>query len=198
MNTFSPNSINLASQPFRQERAKNAALAIACGVLTCSLLILIALIFHARSQAADLHRTIEAENVELRRVQAQEAQFSGFLGKSENADVFARSVFLNQLIARRAVSWTKVFKDLQTVMPINVQLIGIRLPQVGESQGTGVNRVQLDMSVGTDRPDAVIDFLKHLEESKLFGAAQVMNQTPPTQNDPLYKYRITVAYAQQL
>jgi len=26
----------------------------------------------------------------------------------------------------------------------------------------------------------------------------VMTQTPPTQNDPLYKYRVTVSYAQKL
>jgi len=25
-----------------------------------------------------------------------------------------------------------------------------------------------------------------------------VNQSPPTQNDPLYKYRVTVSYAQKL
>jgi hypothetical protein len=52
--------------------------------------------------------------------------------------------------------------------------------------------------VGTDRPDAVIQLLKRLQESSLFGAASVVNQQPPTQNDPLYRYRVTVAYAQKL
>jgi hypothetical protein len=37
-----------------------------------------------------------------------------------------------------------------------------------------------------------------LGSSKLFGDASVMSQAPPTQNDPNYKYRVTVAYAQQL
>jgi hypothetical protein len=54
------------------------------------------------------------------------------------------------------------------------------------------------MTVGTDRPEAVIDLLKHLQGSPLFGSAQVMAQSPPTQNDPLYKYRLNVAYAQKL
>jgi len=40
--------------------------------------------------------------------------------------------------------------------------------------------------------------LKRLEASSLFGAASVVSQQPPTQNDPLYKYRVTVNYAQQL
>ncbi len=83
-------------------------------------------------------------------------------------------------------------------MPSNVRLIGIRLPQVAAEEGNGVNHIQLDMIVGTDRSDAVIDLLKKLQESALFGAAQVMNQQPPSQNDPFYKYRVTVAYAQKL
>jgi hypothetical protein len=32
----------------------------------------------------------------------------------------------------------------------------------------------------------------------MFGAASVVNQSPPTQNDPLYKFRVMVAYAQSL
>ena len=198
MNFFPPTTINLASEPFRRERAQNAAVALICAGLTCSLLLLIILILHARAQAADLRRGIEADRAELQRLRNQESQFSSFVSKPANADVFATSVLLNELIARRGVSWTRVFKDLATVMPASVRLVGVRLPQVAAEQRTGINRVQLDMMVGTDRPEAVIDLLRRLQQSTLFGPAQVMTQTPPTQNDPLYKYRVTVNYAQKL
>ena len=198
MNLFPPTSINVASQPFRRERAQSAALALICAGLTCSLLVLILLIFHARAQAADLRRGIEADRAELQGLRGEEARYSSFVSRPANADVFATSVLLNELIARRGVSWTRVFKDLETVMPASVRLVAVRLPQVAAEQGTGINHVQLDMVVGTDRPDAVIDFLRKLQQSSLFGPAQVMTQTPPTQNDPLYKYRVTVSYAQKL
>jgi len=198
MNFFPPTTINLASEPFRRERAQNAALAMICAGLTCSLLVLIVMMLHARAQAADLRRGIEADRAELQRLQSQESRFSTFVSKPANADVFATSVLLNDLIARRGVSWTRVFKDLATVMPASVRLVGVRLPQVAAEQGTGINRVQLDMMVGTDRPEAVIELLRRLQQSSLFGPAQVMTQTPPTQNDPLYKYRVTVNYAQKL
>ena len=120
------------------------------------------------------------------------------LAKPGNADVFARNVFLNELIARRAVSWTLVFRDLEKILPANMRLIGVRLPQVAGEDVNGTNRVQLDMVVGTDRPESVIDLLKRLESADLFGAAQVINQQPPTQNEAQYRYRITVAYAQKL
>ena len=198
MNFFPPTTINLASEPFRRERAQNAALALICAGLTCSLLLLIVLILHARAQAADLRRGIESDRAELQRLRSEEAKYSSFVSKPANADVFATSVLLNELIARRGVSWTRVFKDLATVMPANVRLVGVRLPQVAAEQGTGIDRVQLDMVVGTDRPDAVIELLRRLQQSSLFGPAQVMTQTPPSQNDPLYKYRVSVNYAQKL
>src|SRR6201996_3137873 len=198
MNLLAPGSLNLASQPFRRERAQNAAYALIAAVLACTLVVLVILILHARAGAADLRRVIEAENRELYRHQREEAQFSGVLGRPENADVFSTSEFLKELIARRAVSWTRVFKDLGTVMPSNMRLLGIRLPQIPTEDASGTNHVQLDMLVGTDRPDTVIDLLKKLQESSLFGAASVVTQQPPTQNDPLYKFRVTVGYAQKL
>lgn len=198
MMNLGSNTINLASQPFRRERAENAAYMLGIAVLACSLLVLLSLIAHSRSQAAGLRRVIDSENRELRQLQRKESQYSTVLSRPENADVFARSVFLNELIARRAVSWTRVFKDLQGVMPTNMRLMGIRLPQVAAEQSSGVNHIQLEMTVGTDRPDAVVELLRHLQQSPLFGSAQVMSQNPPTQNDPLYKYRLNVAYAQNL
>lgn len=193
-----PRSINLASQPFRRERAQNAAYLLVSAVLACSLLVLVVLILHQRALAADLRREIDSETRALQHYQREEAQFATVLGKPENADVFSTAVFLNELIARRAVSWTRVFKDLSAVMPSNMKLLGIRLPQIPTEDASGTNHVQLDMLVGSDRPDTVIELLKQLQASSLFGAATVVTQQPPTQNDPFYKFRVTVGYAQKL
>ncbi|HMF75639.1 MAG TPA: hypothetical protein VK604_08260 [Bryobacteraceae bacterium] len=190
--------INLASQPFRRERAQTAALALTGALLMCSLLLLTGLILHQHAEAADLRRQIEVQQTALQRLQREQGRFSSVLSKPENADIFARSVFLNELIARRGVSWTRLFKDMETVIPANMRLLGIRLPQVGAEEANGVNRVQLDMFVGSTQPETVIGLLKRLEKSSVFGAASVVNQSPPTQNDPLYKCRVTVAYAQKL
>ncbi len=198
MTTVSPSALNLASQPFRRERAQNAVFAFVCLALACSLLVLIGLVLHGRATAFDMRRQINRERAQLQGLQREQAHFTSILGKPDNADVFAKSVFLNQLIARRGVSWTHVFEDLATVMPGNMRLVAVRLPQVPTENAAGVDHVQLDMVVGTDRPDAVIQLLKRLQASSLFGAATVVNQQPPSQNDPLYRYRVTVAYAQKL
>jgi len=191
-------SINLASNPFRRERAENAAFAAICGLLFCSLAVLLGLILHARSEAADLRNRIAGEEKRLADLHREQSQYASILAKPENAGTFAYSVFMNQLIARRAVSWTRVFQDLATVMPKNVRLMAIRLPQVDAEGENTTNRVELDMLVGSTQPEAVIGLFKNLQKSDLFGAASLVSQTPPAQNDLFYKYRITVAYDQKL
>jgi len=198
MNVFPATQINIASQPFRRERAQNAMLAAICAALVCSLLVLVVLILHSRAQAADIRAVINSESATVKRLQAAQVRYSSILAQPQNADVFAWSVFLNELIARRGVSWTRVFEDLGTVLPTNMRLVGIRLPQVAAENETGVNRVELDMVVATDQASTITELLKKLAQSSLFGPARVMTETPPTQNDPMYKFRVLVAYAQKL
>jgi len=83
--------------------------------------------------------------------------------------------------------------DLEKVLPGNVRLISIQLPHI-----SGQGRVTLDMIVGAQAPEPVLDFLRRLEGSPLFGAAAVSTYMAPNQNDPLYRYRVSVEYAQKL
>jgi hypothetical protein len=191
-------AINLASQPFRRERAQNVVLGLVCALLLCSFLAGLSLVFSERAKAESIRREIASEQAELQRFRRDEGGFASFLAKPDNAEVFSRNVFLNELIARRAVSWTVVFRDLEKTLPANMRLEGLRLPQVSGQDATGTNRVLLDMIVGTAQPETFIELLKRLQQSPLFGEAQVLGQQPPTQNDPLFRFRVTVAYAQKL
>jgi type IV pilus assembly protein PilN len=145
-----------------------------------------------------MRQRIARQETMLAALRRQQNQYSLVLSKPENAGAFANSVFLNQIIARRGVSWTRVFQDLSTVLPPNVRLLAVRLPQVDSEDADAANRVQLDMMVGATQPEAVIGLFKNLQKSALFGAASLVSQTPPAQNDPFFKYRVTVPYDQKL
>ena len=84
----------------------------------------------------------------------------------DNAEVLERSLFLNTLIERKAISWTKIFADLEKVLPYNVRLVSVRLPEVDSD-----NAVLLDMFVGAKEVPPVLEFLKRLEASPQFGPA---------------------------
>ncbi len=188
--------INLASQPFGRERAQIAMLAGVCAVLTLSLCAFVALIMNERSQASTLRRTIRIEQQQLAALDRQQNQFQSVIARPANADVFSKSVFYNELIARRAVSWTRVFEDLGHVMPRNLQLVSLRLPQVIASSDRDKNHLELNMLVGTQQPAAFLTLMNNLQSSSLFGAPVMQSQQPPTQNDPLFRYTLTVPYVQ--
>ncbi len=196
--TTQPIGINLASQPFRRERAEVVSLAAVCGILFLSLLMLVVFIYKERRQVSKLRKSITAEQQQLNALGRQQVQFQSIIGRPANADVFSKSVLYNEIIARRAVSWTRTFDDLERVMPPNVQLVALRLPQVIASNQGDQNHIELDLTVGTQQPQAILALLKNFQNSSLFGAAAMSSQQPPTQNDPLFRFRLSVPYVQKL
>jgi Tfp pilus assembly protein PilN len=189
--------INLASQPFARERAEIAVLASICTLLTISLLTFLGLFLAQRGRASALRTSIKNEQKLLDTLNRQQNHFQGVIARPTNADVFSKSVFYNELIARRAVSWTRAFEDLERVMPPDIQLVSLRLPQVVASNQGDKNHIELNLLVGTQQPQAVLTLLKNFQGSDVFGAAAISSQTPPTQNDPLFRYGLSVPYVQK-
>ena len=135
--------INLATEPFRRDRPMLVASA-AVGLLLVILLgVEVKTIVSERHDGADIHVTINRLNTQLRGIAAQQAKLNALLGRPENAEVLDRSLFLNSMIDRKAISWTRFFADLEKVVPYNVRLVSVRLPEVDSE-----NRVLLDMVVG--------------------------------------------------
>lgn len=185
--------INLASEPFRRDRAMLVGSAV-LGIALILLLGIQALIIRSgRQQAAGLHITINQLNTQLHALSGAQAQMNGTLRRPQNAAVLERSVFLNTLIDRKAISWTKIFADLEKVMPYNVRLVSVRLPAVNSQ-----NQVLLDLIVGAKDVQPILELLKHLEAAPEFGNYSVPTVTPPSQTDPLFRCRVTVSYAQKL
>ena len=185
--------INLATEPFRRDRGVVAAYGAGCAALLVLLCALAYSIVTERDRQADLRAAVERLSAETRALDAEQTKLDAVLRAPENAVVLERSYLLNTLVARKSVSWTRIFADLEEVMPSDVRLIQVRLPQI-DSQ----NQVLLDMVVGAQSPGPVIELLKKLQESPRFGPSTVHNSVPPTDNDPLYRYRVSVNYAQKL
>jgi type IV pilus assembly protein PilN len=185
--------INLASEPFRRDRqvlVASAALAVLLLILLGWQLITIN---SKRHQSADIQVRINRLNGQLRTITGEQAKLNATLRKPENAEVLERSVFLNTLIDRKSISWTRIFADLEKVMPPTVRLVSVRLPEVDTQ-----NEVQLDMLIGAKEVLPLIELVKRLEASPQFGPTNVQTSQPPSQTDPSYRYHVTVSYAQKL
>jgi hypothetical protein len=60
------------------------------------------------------------------------------------------------------------------------------------------NRVYLEMMVGAESQLPVVDLLKRLGSSEIFSSPTVYSSMPPSQTERLYRYRVSVNYAQKL
>ena len=184
--------INLASQPFRRDRAMFVASVVVGLLLAASLAALVTLANADSAQSADVRREVAQLRSQIASSAKQQADFEAVIRKPENAQVLELSVFLNSLLARKGISWTRILADLEKTMPANVKMLNIQ-PYV-----TGRNQVVLSLQVGSESPDPVIQFYKALESSELFGGVTPSIYQPPSQSEPLYRYRFTVNYAQKL
>jgi type IV pilus assembly protein PilN len=184
--------INLASQPFRRDRPMLVASGAASIVLALLLVFLLSLNSLESGHVADTRHQIARLESEIRTITAEQGRQDAILRKPENAEVLERSLFLNALLYRKGISWTRIFADLEKVVPYNVRVMSIR-PTVNAQ-----NHISLDMTVGTESPQPAIELLKSLESSRLFGAVDLHVIMPPTQTDKLYHYRVSVTYAQEL
>jgi Tfp pilus assembly protein PilN len=184
--------VNLASDPFRRDRPLIVASAAVALLLTGLLVMLIYLAIGERDRAAEARDAMAQVQRQLDTLSREESRFQAVLRKPDNAEVLDRSVFLNALLLRKGVSWTKIFEDLESVTPHNVRLMSVR-PQISSR-----NDLLLDMWVASQSTEPVLNFVMQLEQSPLFGATTVHNSLPPSQNEPLYRYRVSVNYAQKL
>ncbi|HXF26327.1 MAG TPA: hypothetical protein VN610_03595 [Bryobacteraceae bacterium] len=185
--------VNLASEPFRRSRAALVGSISAIVILVVLLLGQFVYILSRRGEAATTRTELAQLNRQLAAISREQDKLDTTLRQPQNAEVLDYSVFLNTLIERKAISWTKLFADLEKVIPYDVRIISVRLPQIDNQ-----NHVQLDMIVGAKDPAPVVRMIKLFEASPLFGPTVLHNSSPATQNDPLVHYRVTVSYAQRL
>jgi type IV pilus assembly protein PilN len=184
--------INLASEPFRRDRSLVVASVTVALLLTCVLGMLIYVAIGERGRASESRQLIAGLESQLRTISQEEARLQAVLRQPRNAEVLDRSVFLNDLLSRKGVSWTKIFDDLETVTPHDVRLVQVR-PQINSR-----NNLSLDMVVAAQSVEPILQFLMKLEGSQVFGATTIQSSLPPSQSEPLFRYRVTVNYAQQL
>lgn len=184
--------VNLAREPFRNDRPMLVAAAAMAILLSGTLILLLGLIIADRKEARETRVALEKVQRQLGRTRQEQTKIDASMRQQGNTEVLDRSLFLNALIYRKAISWTRIFGDLEKVMPERVRVVTIR-PQVNAR-----NHITLDMTVAAESPEPLLGLIAKLETSDVFGSTTVSVLTPPSQNDPVYRYRIMVNYEQKL
>ncbi|MGO9088252.1 MAG: hypothetical protein ACLQBK_23825 [Candidatus Sulfotelmatobacter sp.] len=168
--------INLASQPYEDARQfwlRWGTATIAVAFLTLTLLTMTARDWvYARQdrKAMAETRALIADRDRIR------ADAEAFLNRPENRNTRDTSQFLNEMIERKAFSWTRVLENLEMVMPARVHLVGIN-PQLNDD-----NQLGLKMTVAGDSRERAIELAKHMEESGRFAETNITGERSTQSN----------------
>jgi len=160
-------NINLASNPYevaREYTRRLGLLAIALAALTVGL---IGYILYQRAQTREVNSQIQAARQEIASLNAEKAQALTILNLPQNRDVADQSQFLNSLFARKALSWTKVFTEMERLMPYDIHVISMK-PEFDRN-----NQLVLHVVVATNARDKAVELVKRMENSPHFRAPQV-------------------------
>ena len=98
----------------------------------------------AGSMPEEIARTFAQLQAQIAERDHERAKAQAFLDMTANRSTRDQSQFLNGLIQRKSFSWTRVFEDLERVMPANLHVVSLR-PEPNDQ-----NQMQLDMKVVGD------------------------------------------------
>jgi hypothetical protein len=163
--------INLASQPYEDARQfwmRWGTAVGAVGLLTLILLVLdVTGWVNARRDRAAIaeKRALIADRDKIR--EGAEA----YLNRPQNRTTRDESQFLNDLIERKAFSWTRVLENLEKVMPPRVHVVSIH-PELDED-----NQLALKMMIAGDSRDRAIELARRMEESRRFAQTQIVSES---------------------
>lgn len=166
--------VNLATRPY--EDTRQFWLRWGTGV---ALVAIITLGLVAQSAISWYYARQDQQMINLMRAQIasrdqERQQAQAFLNRPENRTVRDRSQFLNELIERKAFSWTQVFAELERVMPARLHVVSIH-PEMDDN-----NQLEIKLVVAGESSDRALDLVRRMEQSPRFRQPQITAQNTQT------------------
>jgi type IV pilus assembly protein PilN len=163
--------INLATRPYEDARDFWLKWGSGVGLLALLTLLLFGWTVHSWIDAGrDRHNIAHLKDQIAARDQDR-AQAQTLLNLTTNRSTRDQSQFLNNLIRRKAFSWTLVFEDLEQVMPRDLHVVSLR-PEFNEQ-----NAMMLDMRVVGSSRAAAVELVHRMEGSRHFQNPQLVQES---------------------
>ena len=181
---------NLATEPLETHR-RFLVLSWVMGMVAALLFVGLSYhVFQVRKANATYRIEREKADRDIERLSAQRRELDAFFSRPENAELHDRAAFVNNIIDARSFNWTRMFLDLEKVLPG-----GVRVMDIAPSQLNGQAAVKL--TVGAVSEQAKAEFMKALEESGVFSHLELTAVRPPSEESSGDKVvlELTVVYS---
>ena len=180
--------INLATRPYEDARRFWTRWGLGVGLLGLVTLALLGLAVHGWIDAGRDRQRINELQREIAERDAERARAQAFLDRPANRSTRDQSQFLNSMIERKGFSWTRVFEDLEQVMPSNLHVVYLR-PEMNEQ-----NQMLLQMRVAGDTRAGAIELVHRMEQSRHFQGTQLVQENVGSENGTAVAAEIVAAY----
>lgn len=162
--------INLATRPYEDAREFWTRWGLAVGLLGVLTLVLLGWAISGWTHAGRDRHNIALLQQRISERERERVNDQAVLDMAANRSTRDQSQFLNGLIQRKAFSWTRVFEDLERVMPANLHVVSLR-PEMNDQ-----NQMQLEMKLAGDTRSAAVELVHRMEGSKHFQFAQLVQE----------------------
>lgn len=181
--------INLATRPYEDSRQFWTYWGTGLGLLALATALLIFMAATGYVRAGHDRQQLDKLQSEIAKYDREKADAEAVLNQPQNRDLRDQSQFLNQLFERKSFSWTRVFEDLEQVMPAHLHVISIR----PESADAGV---RLKLVVGGDSQVQALDLVRKMESSKHFKQTRINREVQQEQSSSSdrVQFEIEAAY----
>jgi type IV pilus assembly protein PilN len=168
--------INLASQPYQDSRQFWSYWGTGLIVLSLVSAFLVFLAVSGFVRAGRDREQISKLKDKIAAYDREKTEAEAVLNQPQNRALREQSRFLNALFQRKAFSWTKVFEDLERVMPAHLHVVSI-------NPGNSVeNSLELKLLVGGDSREQARDLVRKMESSNRFRQTRIQSEKVATEN----------------
>lgn len=123
----------------------------------------------------------------------EKSKAEAILNLPENRSTRDRSQFLNDLFRRKAFSWTRVFEDLERVMPARLHVVSIQ-PALAD------NELEIKLVVAGESRERALELVRKMESSQRFHQTQIQQESSEVGQIPgdNVHFDITAVYVPEL
>jgi type IV pilus assembly protein PilN len=162
--------INLATRPYEDARQFWVRWGVGVALLALLTIALLGLAVRGWTRAAKDRHDIAQLKARIDERDQERTKAQAYLDMTANRSTRDQSQFVNGLIQRKSFSWTRVFEDLEQVMPTNLHVVSLR-PELNDQ-----NQMQLDMKVAGDTRGAAVELVHRMEGSRHFQGTQLVQE----------------------
>jgi Tfp pilus assembly protein PilN len=166
--------LNLATRPLETHRRFLTGAGITAFFACLIFVILGVHVYTARkAQAAVRSRTAQLQS-EFAVLRKQSTDLDHYFHQPKIAELSDRAAFINTIIDERSFNWTRMFMDLEHVLPNGVRVVRIE-------PGLVKGDMQVKLTIGAASDEAKDKFLRSLENSKAFNNIMLLDEHAPTE-----------------